>query len=320
MSSRDDIPRNQDPIDSLANRPLTRRSVLRAGFGGMALAALPSGLLAACGGDDGDGGGGDGGGSGSEELDKIIEAGVVRLGVSETLPTSAYDGPNKISGIFPEMAELVFKELGVEKAEAQVMDFGALIPSLQAGRIDVACGGMYVFKDRCEVVEFSEPIFTYLEAMAVPKGNPNNIRTYEDVAEQELNLGVIAGSAEIPLAQEAGVSPSKMQKYPDIPSLLDAVKAGRVDAGAYDNVTIAYFVALPAYSDLESTEPYAPEGEGSAVSQAFQKGATSLAKAYNDAQAKLVEEGAFDPIFEKWHVPEVNIGVEEGKTLADFCA
>lgn len=305
---------NLDPVESLINRSLTRRSVIRAGLGTFAMTALPAGLLSACGG---------GGNSGSDDLDKIKEAGVVRIGVSETLPTSAYE-PGKISGIFPEMAELVFKEMGVEKAEAQVMDFGALIPSLQAGRIDVAAGGMYVFKDRCEAVEFSEPIFTYLEAMAVPKGNPNNIRTYEDVAEQDLNFGVIAGAAEIPIAEAAGVSPSKMQKYPDIPSLLDAVKAGRVDAGAYDNVTIAYFVSLPAYQSLESTEPYAPEvdgvAQGSAVSQAFRKGATSLAEAYDEAQAKLQAEGAFDPIFEAWNVPEVNIGIEEGMTLEDFCA
>lgn len=297
---------------------LTRRNVLRAGLGAAAIAAVPP-LLSAC----GDGGGSGGGGAGEGSLDKIREAGVVKIGVSETLPSSG-SKPGQIVGIFPEITARVFKELGVPKASAVPMEFGSLIPSLQANRIDAAGGGMYVYAERCKAIQFSEPELYYLEAMAVKKGNPHNLKTYEDVAKADLDLGALTGTAEIPIAEKAGVSPSKIQKYPDMPSMFDALKADRIQAGAYDNVTIAWFVAKPAYSELESTEPYAPlvdgKAQASGASVGFHKDAGDLVKEFNKAQAKLMSSGTLQPIYEKWRVPKENLELTDKASLQELCA
>lgn len=292
----------------------TRTSVFRTASLLLTAALVATGL-AACGGDSGP--------SGSGTLAAIEDRGVVRIGVAEFLPTTGADG-NTPTGIFPEEAAAVFAEMGVDKVEIVKMDFGALIPSLQSGRIDVAAGGLYVNPERCKAVSFATPNFGYLEAMAVPKGNPKQITTYRSVADAGAKLGVISGAAEIPLAKAEGVDDAKIQKYPDLPSLLDAVKAGRVDAAAYDNVTIAYFVARPAYSGLESTEPYGPGtkagAEASPAALAFGKDAEELTAAYDTAREKLAADGTIDGIYDKWSVPPVNRKPGEGVTLETACA
>ncbi|ODV41133.1 hypothetical protein AWV79_01035 [Cupriavidus sp. UYMMa02A] len=47
--------------------------------------------------------------------------------------------------------------IGVKDVKFEVMEFGALIPSLMSHRIDVIAGGMYITDARCKQVAFSEP-------------------------------------------------------------------------------------------------------------------------------------------------------------------
>lgn len=299
-------------IDDLLVRRLTRRSVLRAGIGAVGLAATPS-LLTACGGDD------EGG-----ALSELREAGVVRMGTPNNMPSSGIQGGRAV-GIFPEMGALVFKELEVPKVEPVDMEFGAQIPSLQAGRIDAGAGGLYVLPERCRAVTFSDPLLGYLEAMAVPRGNPEGIRTYEDVAKKDLRFGVLSATAEIPLGEAAGIEADQFQKYPDLPAMLDALKAGRIDAAAFDSITITYFVNLPANRDrLEATEPYPPKNEQgqrtiSFASMGFQKGQEDLAREFNKVAKRLRDEGAFDPIFKKWDVPQLSVTSLREASLSRLC-
>src|SRR5215211_4064077 len=224
---------SEDPapheIEDLLIRQMTRRSVLRAGIGAVGLAAAPS-LLAAC-----------GGGEETGALKDLRKAGVVRMGTPSNMPSSGIQGGRAI-GIFPEMGALIYKELGVPKVRPVDMEFGAQIPSLQAGRIDAGAGGLYVLPERCRAVTFSDPLLGYLEGMAVPRGNPEGIRTYEDVAKKGLTFGVLSATAEIPLGKAAGIPDDKFQKYPDLPAMMDALKAGRIDAASFDSITIGYFV------------------------------------------------------------------------------
>jgi len=308
---------SEDPapheIEDLLIRQMTRRSVLRAGIGAVGLAAAPS-LLAAC-----------GGGEETGALKDLRKAGVVRMGTPSNMPSSGIQGGRAI-GIFPEMGALIYKELGVPKVRPVDMEFGAQIPSLQAGRIDAGAGGLYVLPERCRAVTFSDPLLGYLEGMAVPRGNPEGIRTYEDVAKKGLTFGVLSATAEIPLGKAAGIPDDKFQKYPDLPAMMDALKAGRIDAASFDSITIGYFVDLPANRDrLEATPPYAPKNEQgkrtiSFASMGFPKGQEDLAKEFNKAAKRLRDQGAFDPIFKKWKVPRESVTSLSRANLAKICA
>jgi len=298
--------------------PITRRSVVRGGLGAAGLfVAAP--FLAACGGDEGGGGGGGGG-----ALGELRDQGVARMGVPDALPSAAVQN-GKAVGVFPEVGTLVMKELGVNRIEPVQMQFGSQVPALVAKRIDMAAGGLYYTGERCQAIEFANTSLAYLESLAVAKGNPHNIQTYDDIAKGGHTVGLVAGSFELELAKEAGVKPNKVQRYPDVAAIYEALKAGRIQAGGYDNVTIEYFAALPQHRDAIDAAPgFDPVDEGTPASgvagMGLQKGATDLRDAFNETQAKLFEQGRLDDIYTKWEVPEENVKLtRESPPAAELC-
>lgn len=309
----------KDPLGAM----MSRRAVLRGGLGGLAVFAAGP-LLAACGGDSGGGGNGGGGGGGGGALAQLREKGVARMGVTETLPSSGVKGGKGVA-VFPEMGAMILDDLGI-KVQYVNMQFGAQVPSLAAKRIDLAAGGLYYTDERCKAIEFGNAQLAYLEGLAVAKGNPEGIRDYEDIVKGNFKVGLVTGSFELDLAKEAKVKDSNVQRFPDIAAMFEGLKAGRVQACGYDNVTIAYFAELPQYSDqIDAAEPFDPVADDQPSSgiagMGFQKGATDLRDAYNESMAKLAEQGAFDEIYNKWKVPAKNQELTRSAPKAsDLCA
>ncbi len=66
----------------------------------------------------------------------------------------------------------MFEKLGIKDLEASIAEYGAMIPSLQAGRVDAITAGLFMKPERCNAVAYSEPILCDAEALLVPKGNP----------------------------------------------------------------------------------------------------------------------------------------------------
>jgi ABC-type amino acid transport substrate-binding protein len=100
--------------------------------------------------------------------------------------------------------------------------------------------------------------------------------------------------------------------------MFDALKANRIDAVGYDNHTISYFLAQPAFRRFQSTVPYAPAGI-SCGSIAFRKNARDLRDAFNREQRKLAAMGGFDAILRKWATPAESVRLARGKTAAGVC-
>jgi polar amino acid transport system substrate-binding protein len=264
----------------------------------VAIVALALLALSACGASSTGSGGS---GSAQKILDNFKKDGV-RVAVVEELPTASAD--STLTGLVPELVEMVLKELGVTKFTAVPMDFGSQIPSLQAGRVDVAAGGFYVKPERCKAISMADPAYYYLDGFAVAKGNPHGITGYKEIASQKLKMGAVTGSANGSLAEADGVAASKISEYPDLPTLLDALKAGRIDAAPYDNVSIAYELNKPAYSDLTATTPTAPIVNGKptpySVSVGFAKKYAAFTKLFNAKQAEMFKAGKFDALMTKW--------------------
>lgn len=300
---------------------MTRRSVLRRGIGGLAVVAAGP-IIAGCGGGSASSGGGGGGGGGA--LDKLRKAGVARMAVTETLPSSGFQNGKGVA-VFPEIGAMVMKELGVPKIQYVNVQFGAQIPGLVADRVDMAAGGLYLTAERCNAISLSDTLLAYLEGLAVRKGNPKGIVDYKSIAQNNLKLGLVTGSFENDLAKQFGVKTSQIQLYPDIPAMYEALKAGRVDAVGYDSITIAYFATEPQYSGaVEAVKPFDPVNDGLPSSgiagMGFQKDATDLTDAFNKKADAMLKAGAFDAIYKKWRVPEIDVKLTKSSpTTAAYC-
>ncbi|MFI6087343.1 ectoine/hydroxyectoine ABC transporter substrate-binding protein EhuB [Streptomyces sp. NPDC051218] len=228
---------------------------------------------------------------GGSLLDRLRDAGSVRVGIASEPPFGYINEDGEATGEAPEIARVIFRRLGVPEIRAIPVEFGALIPGLKAQQFDVVSAGMYINPVRCEQVLFSDPDYLMLDAFIVKKGNPHGIKTYEDVAKKGLKLASGKSYAEIDYAKAAGVK--EVMILPDQVAGLDAVAQGRVDAFAGTNVTVKGVVK--GSNRAESSEPFQPEVDGKpaygAGGFAFRQFEKNLRDAFNEELHKLKKSG-----------------------------
>ncbi len=87
-------------------------------------------------------------------------AGVLRLGTAAiTEPFSFVDGSQQVVGFDIELARRVAQQQG-KTLEVVNMEFGALIPALISGKVDMIAACITITDERAKKVLFSEPYYT----------------------------------------------------------------------------------------------------------------------------------------------------------------
>lgn len=86
--------------------------------------------------------------------------GVLKFGTSAvTEPFSFMDGTRKVVGFDIELARHIAQKLDMQ-LEVVNMDFGAMIPALMAGKVDMIGACITITEERAKKVLFSEPYYT----------------------------------------------------------------------------------------------------------------------------------------------------------------
>jgi polar amino acid transport system substrate-binding protein len=172
-------------------------------------------------------------------LQRIQRTGEVRIGYANETPFAYTTPDGTVTGESPEIAKKVFAKLGVKKVDAVLTEWGALIPGLKAGRFDVIAAGMYITPERCKQVAFADPQYQIPDTLLTMKGNPKGLHSYADVAKQpDAKLAVMAGTAELGYAREAGIKDDQILQVPDTTAQLQAVRARRADAAVGTALTM----------------------------------------------------------------------------------
>lgn len=274
-------------------------------------------LLAACGSDDAS--------SESEGtlLAELKEKGTVTIGFANEEPYGYQDESGELKGAAVDIAQAVFKELGIEKMDAQLSDWSQLIPGLKAHKFDVITAAMAINPDRCENADFGEPEMQYGEGLVVQKGNPKNIHSYKDIAETGATVSIMAGATEHEYVKQMGVSADQIQSAPDIPATFSAVASGRADATTGTEMTVKMALESSGNDKLEFVEDFKqPDIEGipSYGAAAFHKDNDALRKAYNKALAKLKEDGTVKKLLEANGFSAEGNSVPSGITAKGICS
>ena len=171
-------------------------------------------------------------------LEKAQAGETVRIGFANEVPWAYPGDDGQPMGFVNAIATGILNNMGVENIEPVVTEWGGLIPGLQANRSDVITGGMYILKERCENVLFSDPIGVFGDAFIVAAGNPKGIEDYQDIVEQGAVFVTGAGYNQIKVAKGQGIADANIMEVPGPTEILAAVRSGRADAGG-----VTYFTA-----------------------------------------------------------------------------
>ncbi|WP_067476036.1 ectoine/hydroxyectoine ABC transporter substrate-binding protein EhuB [Actinomadura hibisca] len=260
--------------------------------------------------------------AGGGTLDRAKQEGRIRVGFANEAPYGFTDKSGKLTGEAPELAKVIFKELGIGTVEGVQVAFGGLIGGLQAKRFDVIAAGMFVTPERCGQVAFSDPEYVAKSAFLVPKGNPKKILKFEDAAKAGARLGVLTGAVEGQYAEKLGVKKGDIKTFEDQPSAYEGLKAGRVDAIALTRISLADILSKHEGEPFEVTEAFSPVVDGKeqfgAGAFAFRKGDADLLKAFNGKLAELKTGNRLLPILQPFGFTQAEMpGADD--LAAKFC-
>ena len=166
------------------------------------------------------------------ELQDILNAGVVRIGVPVDVPPFGFvDDKQQPAGLDIEMAKLVAKELGV-KLEMQQITGANRIPYLMTNKVDLVISAMGATPERARQVAFSSPyaaLFIGLFGPADAKvGSPGEIG--------DKTVGVARGTTQ-DIELTALAPDAKIMRFDDDATAAAAYLSGQVDLLATANVT-----------------------------------------------------------------------------------
>ena len=240
----------------------------------------------------------------------------LKVGLDPTLPPIMYRDPNnpsKIIGQDPDMIEAAMKCLGL-KYELVGLDFGTLVPTLQAGQIQLIWSNIYYTPARAQAADFVNYATTGTAGI-VKKGNPKGIRTIDDVCGKR--AAPILGTVEDKGFQDAsakcvaaGKPAIEITPYPNAPATSRAIENDRADLSMYDVVLVDQVVR----SNPDKFERAYYFRSNIKVGVAVKKGNEELVTAVKDAITELQANGIQKALMQKNGIdPTLAIPVEIGR-------
>ncbi len=292
-------------------------------------------IAAACGDDDGDDAdapdvvgespddGDDGGDAGAPTglLAELIEAGSVTVGLANEIPYGYEDEEGNILGEAPDVARAVLAELGIDSIEAEVVDFGALIPGLQAGQYDMIAAGMFITPERAEQIIFSDPDYCSTYAFAVAEGNPLGVGgDFASIVESGATLAVLSGAVDETYAADADVPADQIELFADVNAQYDALLAGRVDAVGGTSLTVLNQVNANE-NDMDATPAFVPlDADGNEVLGCGGFGFVDqdFRDAFNDVLRDLIADGTVEDLVTAYGFAPEEVQTAAGLTVEDL--
>jgi polar amino acid transport system substrate-binding protein len=259
-----------------------------------------------------------------QTLERLQAAGVARVGYANEAPYAYRDtGSGRLTGEAPEIARAVLGQLGITEIEGVLTEFGSLIPGLQAGRFDMIAAGMYITPARCAQVAFSDPTYSIGEALVVLAGNPLDLHSYEELRDMpEATIGVVIGAIESSYAESVGIDTARVITFPDPPSAVAGVRAGRVSAYAATDLTAQDLLTRDSTGVEQATPFIDPVIDGETArgygAFGFRTDDTAFREAVDRQLATFIGTPAHRALVEPFSFGDTQLPGEV--TAADLCA
>lgn len=255
------------------------------------------GTLASCGGTSDDPQGGD-------AASQVAVEGTLTVGLDDTFaPMGFRDKDNNLVGFDIDLAKKVGEKLGM-KVEFKPIAWDTKDMELKSKNIDCVWNGMSATPERMEAMSLSNKYLDNTILLMALKDSDVEISKAEDLAKYK--IGTQADSAALDMLkgnEAADKFMDNVSEYPEYAKALLALKAGRVDVLAIDQVLGEYnnknLNGILKVCDYELGKD--------AYTIGFRKDDTALRDAVNDALKELLDEGESAKISEKWFGKDIVI-------------
>jgi glutamine transport system substrate-binding protein len=222
--------------------------------------------------------------------DKSKEEKVYKVGVDTTYPPFEYKEGNDYKGIDIDLINAIAKNQGF-KIELSPMDFGGIIPAMQANQLDVAIAGMSITDERKKIVDFSDPYFD-AGLIVVVKNDNTTIKSADDLKGKTVAVKKGTSGAKFAVDNSTKLG-YKVVQFNDSPAMFQEVSNGNADALLEDYPVITYAIAqkdlgLKTVGDRLNGDQY-----GIAVLKGKNQ---DLMKKIDKGLAELKKDGTYDEI------------------------
>ncbi|MPZ59655.1 MAG: transporter substrate-binding domain-containing protein [Rhizobiales bacterium] len=226
-------------------------------------------------------------------METIAKTGKMTIAVqTQGPPVSFVDKNGERTGLAVEIARLMAEDMGVELV-IQDYDWKGLIPALLSGKADFIAADMTPTAKRSMQIIFTEPVF-FAENIAFALKS-KDYKAWEDLNDPDISVGATQASSYADAARKF-LSKATLKEYAGgTPQTVQAVVAGRVDAGISDRATIASQVkANDTLMVLDGSITLEPLGF------AVRPDSLHLLHALNNYMRLIRHDGRLDALLDYW--------------------
>jgi polar amino acid transport system substrate-binding protein len=225
--------------------------------------------------------------------------GLLRFGTAAvTEPMAFVDSSHKVVGFDIEFAARVAQKLG-KQLEITDMEFGALLPALIAGKVDMIGAGLSITEERAKRILYSESYYPSGIAAVVRSGGESapsrstaRMRESNDIRDK--TIGVLLGSVHDTYAARTYPKANILQ-YQTVSDLLVALNSAKIDAAFTDQSTVPEILkANPALGILAKDIFSVPIGAG------FNRDNAGLREQFNAFLKEIKSNGIYDDMVSRW--------------------
>ncbi|MBF1048995.1 MAG: transporter substrate-binding domain-containing protein, partial [Peptostreptococcus sp.] len=203
------------------------------------------------------------------------------------------NGKSKIVGADIDLAQKIADKLGVE-LELKAMDFDALVPALQAGKVDMVITGMTPNEKRKKAVDFSDIYFKGENAVIVNAKDAGKFTSEDQL--KKAKLGVQKGSTQETYVKD-NLKVTNYKALVAVPDLIADMKNGNIDAVVLNSkvagINVTKYDGIKGVENLKLTSG----GDEEAMAVAIKKGDNAdLIKLTNEVIKGLQDSGEYDKI------------------------
>ena len=227
------------------------------------------------------------------------QTGALNVGATATgIPFTFLDiKTNTIQGMMIDTVQAVTKAAGLT-INVQQTAFAALIPSLTSNKIDIISAAMLKTPARQQVVDFSDPVYSYGEGLIVKADDAKRYTSLDELKGEV--MGAQVGTVFVDMLNKKGIF-KEVRTYDSVADMTRDLSLGRIKAGLGDQPIMAYQIAQKTFQGVKLASDYKPQNVGD-VCLVVRKGDSALMERLNKAIAVIKADGTLQAIIKKWGV------------------